>query len=109
MFRQKELAVKLLSLIEEHDIEGAGLDRSEIMAWLKLDAKAKDAEQLDHWNTVDYHLRLLATAGFIVYTPSKLIGDTETDNFELTWSGHEYLDGNRPEASGGFFGGGWVS
>lgn len=96
MLRQKELAIQLLSILEEHDSEGAGLYRSDLMESLETEPKAKADAQLERWNIVDYHLRLLATAGFIVFTPSDVKGDTATDNFELTWSGHDYLDANRP-------------
>lgn len=96
MRRNVELALQLLRYIEDRDSEGAGLYRAEIMEALSAEPNSKSGDRIEVWNVVDYQLRLLATAGFIVATPSEIEGDTAGDNFELTWSGHDYLDANPP-------------
>lgn len=93
MKRNEELAVSLLLFLESVD-DGSGLARHELKDLLDQSDHASDwsAEQL--WNALDYHLRILVTAGFLTETPAA--EGMAHDDFDLTWAGHEYLDANRP-------------
>ncbi len=91
MRRNKDLAIRLLSYIEDRDSEGLGLYRAELKECLKNDPNAKLGDVHSALDALDYHLHLVETAGFVVCTLSELEGDRAGDNFELTWAGHEYL------------------
>lgn len=91
MHRNKGLVVRLLSYIQDRDLDGYGLYRAELKECLESDTSAKLGDVPSALNALDYHLYLAETAGFVIRTPSEEEGDKAGDNFELTWAGHEYL------------------
>lgn len=93
MKRDTELAVSLLLFLEQAEY-AEGLVRHELKTLLGQSKHASSMSSEQLWDTLDYHLRILASADFVVVTPS---GEgVAHDDFELTWAGHDYLDANRP-------------
>lgn len=95
MKRNTEIAVHLLGYIELHDHEGIGLYRSELREYFENDSISGEVPEDQAWVVVDYHLRLLETAGFVTRDPD-IEGKIGLDNIELTWAGHEYFENNAP-------------
>lgn len=95
MERNTGWATSLLEYIEQRDHEGIGLYRDELRHLFEDDQGTHGVETNELWVVVDYHLRLLETAGFITKEADE-DGKIGLDNFELTWAGHEYLENNRP-------------
>lgn len=95
MERNTGLAVRLLGYIQSNDHEGIGLYRSELRQYFENDPASKEFAEDQSWMVVDYHLRLLESAGFVT-KESDIDGKNDLDNFELTWAGHEYFDENAP-------------
>ena len=93
MKRNTELAVSLLLFLERVE-DAEGLARHELKTLLEQSEHASSMPSEQLWDTLDYHLRILESAGFVVETASS--EGTAHDDFELTWSGHDYLDENRP-------------
>ena len=93
MKRNQELAVSLLLFLENID-DGSGLTRHELKVLLEQSEHASDMSTEELWNTLDYHLRILVTAGFV--TETLAAEGMAHDDFDLTWTGHDYLDANRP-------------
>lgn len=93
MERNKRFAVHLLGYIERNDHEGIGLYRSELRYLFESDSISGEVPEDQAWVVVDYHLRLLETAGLLT-REAEIDGKIGEDNFELTWAGHEFLDAN---------------
>ena len=79
MKRNKELLKCILRYVEEH---GKPYEK----LWFDENTLTADSEE------VKYHIRLLAQAGFIT---SDGIRQGFEGIKELTWAGHDYLDGLR--------------
>ncbi|WP_339546308.1 DUF2513 domain-containing protein [Pseudomonas sp. RA_35y_Pfl2_P32] len=92
MLRNKGWAVELINIIAEEPT-GAGMNRAEIRLMFCASDSGSGLGSEYAWDTVDYHLHLLETAGFV-----KLTKDEERayDYFEMTWAGHDYLEANAP-------------
>ncbi len=94
MLRNKAIALELLSILFEEPT-GSGMNRAELRSEFGASELGAGLNTEDQWSLVDYHLHLLETAGFV-----KLTEDDESergyDYFEMTWSGHDYLDENAP-------------
>lgn len=93
MKRNTELAVNLLLFLEQAE-DAEGLVRHELKKVLDESLKESPMTEEQRWDALDYHLRLLQTAGFVTMTPST--DGVAHDDFDLTWAGHDYLDANRP-------------
>ncbi|MBS3183737.1 hypothetical protein JIQ88_01410 [Pseudomonas sp. PCH44] len=95
MKRKIEFAVHLLGFIERNDHEGIGLYREELRQLFENDPISGEVAEDQTWVVVDYHLRLLETAGFVT-READIDGKIGEDNFELTWAGHEFFEKNAP-------------
>lgn len=93
MKRNTELAATLLLFLEQVE-DDEGLARHELKERLGQSKHASSMSSEQLWDTLDYHLRLLQSAGFVTITPSSQ--GFAHDDFELTWDGHDYLEDNRP-------------
>ena len=90
MRRNKNWAVKLLSFIEAHDLEGIGLTRFELRKMFANDKESSGMDTFEIFNVVDYHLSLLESANFVMLKKDE--EDKEADDFMLTWSGHDQIE-----------------
>lgn len=88
MKRNKAIAHKILHLIEEHDVDGAGLFRSELLAHFAEQNKQLSFEAC--LALVEYHLELLVSANFLRFFEEP--ENRDMDNFGLTWAGHDELE-----------------
>ncbi|MCU7240394.1 DUF2513 domain-containing protein [Pseudomonas peradeniyensis] len=96
MKRNTNLAVTLLLLLEQVE-DAEGLARHQLKESLGQSKHASSMTSEELWDVLDYHLRLLQSAGFVTITQS--FEGVAHDDVELTWSGHDYLDVNRPSES----------
>lgn len=90
MRRNKQWALKLLSILQENDASGAGLYRNELHEQFQNHNASLRLSAEEVVDIVDYHLHLLETASHVFCEPDN--EDSSGDNFLLTWSGHDYLD-----------------
>lgn len=93
MKRNTELAVSLLLFLEQVE-DAEGLVRHELKALLEKSEHASSMTSEQLWDALDYHLRILQSAGYVTVSQSN--EGVAHDDFELTWAGHDYLDENRP-------------
>ncbi|WP_313650651.1 DUF2513 domain-containing protein [Pseudomonas soli] len=96
MKRNTEFAVSLLLLLEQVE-DAEGLARHQLKELVGQSKHASSLASEELWDALDYHLRLLESAGFVTITPSP--EGMAHDDVELTWDGHDYLDVNRPSES----------
>lgn len=94
MKRNKTLALVLLLSLEDV-ADGGGLTRHELKGLLGQTNLADSMSTEELWDTLDYHLKILVTAGFVTETESA--DGMAHDDFDLTWAGHDYLDAHRPD------------
>lgn len=92
MRRNKQWALKLLSILQDNDAVGAGLYRSDLHQEFERDNSGLRLSAVEVVDIVDYHLHLLETEAYVFCEPDN--EDSLADNFLLTWSGHDYLDSN---------------
>lgn len=101
MERNTTWAVSLLGYIVNNDHEGIGLYRSELRLLFERDPTV-EVENGQSSVALDYHLRLLESAGFVT-KETDIDGKNDFDNFELTWAGHHHFEENAPSEHKGFF------
>lgn len=94
MKRNKALALVLLLSLEEV-ADGGSLTRHELKVLLGQTEFSASMSSEELWDALDYHLRILVTAGFVIETESS--EGMAHDDFDLTWAGHDFLDAHRPE------------
>ncbi|MFJ4056556.1 hypothetical protein ACIPZC_24340 [Pseudomonas sp. NPDC089743] len=94
MHRDKGIALRLIDILVEEPT-GAGMHRAELRQEFSETDLGAGLNTEDLWNLVDYHLRLLETAGFVKMTKDEDAAiNTEFDYFEMTWAGHNYQEQN---------------
>lgn len=81
MKRDKELALRMLQLVQEN-ADTAGMDLVHLRAALPGRHQAWTVEMV-------YHLNLLVDAGYLT---KKSATDTESASVQLTWSGHDQIE-----------------
>ncbi|MFV3379631.1 hypothetical protein [Pseudomonas sp. NY15354] len=89
MRRNEKWARQIIETIIAKDEFGVGLYRSDIRS--QFSSYVSRSGQSIHGpveNVVDYHIHLLATAGYVKVSPSS--ENRKYDKVEMTWSGHTY-------------------
>jgi len=91
MQRDESVAMTILKTILFLDADGEGYYRKDFYSAVRelLEMTIGESELV---NMVDYHLHLLETGGFVLCDREMEVGQG-FDTFQLTWRGHDYLEG----------------
>lgn len=96
MRRNKDIALQLLNILAEEP-GGFAIQRYELRQEFVNSALSSGLGISNLRRVADYHLHILETAGFVKLTKDEEIkGCSQSDYFQMTWAGHDYLECNSP-------------